>query len=122
MCIRDRSYTQRELAFLTDTRFENAMLTCARIPGTDRVVLLRERQYTEGEYLTQYNAVQRRLWLLVPALLGLAGVWVLLLRRRIARPLRRLDAAVTAQAAGRSVRVGDCLLYTSSCPARPAAG
>ena len=103
-----KSYTQRELAFLTDTRFENAMLTCARIPGTDRVVLLRERQYTEAEYLTQYDAVQRRLWLLVPAFLGLAGVWVLLLRRRIARPLRRLDAAVTAQAAGRSVRVGDC--------------
>ena len=101
-------YTERELAFLTDTRFENCLLTRAAIPGTDRVVLLRERQYTEDEYMAQYGVIQRRLWILAPAFFGLATVWVLLLRRRIAKPLRRLDTAVTAQAAGRSVRVGDC--------------
>lgn len=100
-------YTAREIAYLTGERFAGWFLTAARLDD-GRVVLLRERQVTEEAYLERYVAAQRRMWSFVPLFIAVAILWALLLYRRIARPLRRLDAAVTAQAAGRAVRVGDC--------------
>ena len=100
-------YTERELSYLTGERFAGWYLTAARL-NSGQVVLLRERLVAGESYLAQYAAAQRRMWGFVPLFLAAAVLWVLLLRRRIARPLRRLDAAVTAQAAGRPVRVGDC--------------
>lgn len=44
----------------------------------------------------------------MPLYLADAGLFIWWLRRRIARPLRKLNDAVAAQAAGHSVRVGDC--------------
>ena len=104
------SYTEAELSYLTDTRFERARLMRASVAGADgaRTVLLRERMPDDAEMLRRYGET-RRVWLaFLPLYLADAGLFIWWLRRRIARPLRRLNDAVAAQAEGRGARVGDC--------------
>ncbi len=105
------SYTQAEYEYLTDTRFDGGHLARADFTGADGksyTVLLRETLPGEAEALRLYG-LTRRIWLLfVPLYLADAGLFIWWLRRRIARPLRKLNDAVAAQAAGHSVRVGDC--------------
>ena len=102
-------YTDRELAYLTGSRYEGCQLWRAAVPGeTGAVILLRERALDEAEYARRYDQA-RQVWLIFVPLLALAtGISVWLLRRRIAGPLRQLDAAVEALSAGRSARVGAC--------------
>ncbi len=103
------AYTARELSFLTNSRFEGCFLTRAPLPGAPECwLLLRERVLSEGEYLRRYADAQRVLVPFVPLLFGAAALSVWLLWRRIAKPLRRLDDAVAAQAAGHPARAGGC--------------
>lgn len=102
------AYTDRELAYLTGARFAGCQLYRAPVPGTENTILLREREMDEAESLRRY-ALAQQVWLpFVPLLALVTGVSVWLLRRRIAGPLRQLDAAVEALSAGRSARVGVC--------------
>ena len=102
-------YTDRELSFLTNSRFEGCFLTQAPFPGNSaRRILLRERELSEEEYLRRYADAQRSLLLFLPLLFAVAALAVWLLWRRIAKPLRRLDDAVVAQADGHRGRAGGC--------------
>lgn len=105
------AYTPAEYAYLTGARFENAMLARAGFTAADgsaRTLLARESFLTDGQY---QQILSRSVWvaaLFLPLFLLTVGLFIQRLRRRIARPLEALGAAVEAQAAGRDVRVGDC--------------
>ena len=93
------SYTQAEYEYLTDTRFDGGHLARADFTGADGksyTVLLRETLPGEAEALRLYG-LTRRIWLLfVPLYLADAGLFIWWLRRRIARPLRKLTDAGAA--------------------------
>lgn len=105
------SYTPREFLYLTDRRFDGAYVSRARFTGADglaRTLLVCDKPAGEADTLRLYNRT-RWVWLIfLPLYVADAGLFIWWLRRRIARPLRRLNDAVAAQAAGRSARVGDC--------------
>ena len=105
------AYTPAEYAYLTGARFENALLARAAFTAADgsgRTLLLRESFLTDGQYQQILNRSGWVAALFLPLFLLTAGLFIRHLRRRIARPLEALGAAVEAQAAGRDVRVGDC--------------
>lgn len=104
-------YTPAEYAYLTGARFAGSYLSRALFTGgtgETHTLLLREAMATDA----QYQALYRRggwIWLLaLPLYLAVTALFILRLRRRIARPLLKLNEAVEAQAAGRDLRVGDC--------------
>lgn len=103
------AYTARELALLTGSRFSGCFLTQVPLSGAPGLrLLLRERVLGEEEYLRRYADAQQVLLPFAPLLLLAAALSVWLLWRRIARPLRQLDDAVAAQAAGHRARAGGC--------------
>ena len=106
-----QSYTQREYAYLSGSRFPDAFLSQGSFTGNDgqaMTVLLREKSVTDADYYQHY-AQSWHIWLLfLPLYLLSAGAFIWWLGRKIGRPLRRLNDAVEAQAEGRLSRVGNC--------------
>ena len=98
------SYTRREFLYLTDTRFPDAYLyrdTCPDQSGQTMTVLLRNAYITDEIYYQHYTH-SWRIWLLfIPLYLAGAGVFIWWMRRKIGRPLRRLNDAVVSQSEGR---------------------
>ncbi len=105
------AYTPSEYAYLTGSRFAGHYLYRALFAdgqGEEHTLLLRETAITDAAYQRAYRR-SGLIWLLfVPLYLAAVGLFIWRLRRRIARPLQTLNAAVEAQAEGRNVRVGDC--------------
>ncbi len=104
-------YTAAEYRYLTQSRFGSDSLQRYDFVGSDgqpRTMLLREKALTDADYLARYQQSQR-VWLLcLPLYLADAGLFIWWLRRRIARPLQRINLALEGQATGRPVRVGSC--------------
>ena len=104
-------YTPREYAYLTGERFAGCYLSRALFTdgaGAQHTLLLRETGASEMDYQWAYRQ-GGWVWLLfLPLYLGVTALFIARLRKRIARPLQKLNEAVEAQAAGRDVRVGDC--------------
>ena len=105
------AYTAAEYAYLTGSRFADSYLYRASFAdsrGAQHTLLLREAALTDAAYQRAYRR-SGLVWLLfIPLYLAAVGLFIWRLRRRIARPLQTLNAAVQAQAEGRKVRVGDC--------------
>ena len=105
------SYTQREYQLLTNTRYPDSTLRCkpfSNAQGEPMTLLLRESLWSEMDYLKHYDQ-SRMIWLLfIPLFLADAGLFIWWLSRKIGRPLRKLNEAVTSQSEGRLVRVGEC--------------
>lgn len=105
------SYTPQEYALLSGERYagdEVWRLDFVDGAGQACTALLRERAVDEGEYLRRYEQ-SGRIWLLfVPLYLLITALFIAWLSRKIGKPLRRLNDAVSSQAEGRLVRVGDC--------------
>ena len=105
------AYTREELGYLSGRRFPNYLMNrwiTADEEGQPLTVLLLERLTDDGSYYRHYQQ-SWRIWLLVlPLYLLSMAAFLWWLGRKIGRPLRRLNDAVEAQAAGRLVRVGDC--------------
>ena len=105
------AYTPTELSYLSGSRFPNSNIY--RWETTDQdgnaiTVLLREQMSDDASYYRRYQQ-SWKIWLLVlPLYLLSVGTFLWWLSRKIGRPLRRLNAAVEAQAEGRLERVGDC--------------
>lgn len=104
-------YTPEEYAYLSGRRFPEDQLIRAEFTDTQgehRTILMREKRMGTEESYQSYLAA-RWIWLLfLPLYLAAAGAFIAWMRRKIGRPLRRLNEAVEAQARGQTVRVGDC--------------
>lgn len=105
------SYTAAEYRYLTQSRFGSDFLQRYDFVGSDdqlRTILLREKALTDADYLARYQQ-SLRIWLLcLPLYLADAGLFIWWMRRRIARPLQRINQAVEGQAAGRAMQAGGC--------------
>ena len=102
------SYTEREFQYLSGRRFPGNHLTRTDNPEGAVTVLLREKYFNDADYYRRYRA-SWKIWLLViPLYLVGAGLFIWWLRRKIGRPLQRLNDAVVSQAQGKLARVGDC--------------
>lgn len=105
------AYTPEEYRYLTGARFEGSFAARAAFSGPEGqplTLLLRESYLTDAQYR---QALRSSLWiaaLFLPLSLAAAAVFIWRLRRRIARPLAALNAAVEAQGRGEDLRVGDC--------------
>ena len=108
---RRTSYTRREFLYLTGTRFPDAALYREQFVdqnGQLMTVLLRSGYISDELYYRHYSH-SWRIWLLcIPLYLAGAGLFIWWMRRKIGRPLQRLNNAVVSQSEGRVVRVGDC--------------
>ena len=102
-------YTPEEYRYLTGSRFENSFLARADGPGGQAgTLLLREAYLTDAQYRRVLGGSVWVAALFLPLYLAAAGLFIWRLRRRIARPLAALNAAVDAQSRGEDLRVGDC--------------
>lgn len=106
-----QGYTEREYQYLTGTRFPDSRMFRQEVSDADgrtMTVLFREA-YLNAESYYRIYVHSWRIWLLsLPLYLAAAGGFIWWMRRKIGRPLQRLNDAVEAQSAGRLVRVGDC--------------
>lgn len=104
-------YTRREFLYLTGARFPNASLYREQFADQDgrlMTVLLRSNYISDELYFRHYSN-SWRIWLLcIPLYLAGAGLFIWWMRRKIGRPLQRLNDAVVSQSEGRVVRVGNC--------------
>lgn len=105
------AYTPEEYRYLTGARFANSFTARATIsgPGAQPLTLLLRETYPTDAQFTQ--TLRSSVWvaaLFLPLYLAAAGLFIWRLRRRIARPLEALNAAVDAQSRGEDLRVGDC--------------
>ena len=104
------SYTENEFQYLSGRRFQGNRLTRAQAdsPQGEVTILLREKFFNDADYYRRYRA-SWKIWLLViPLYLVGAGIFIWWLRRKIGRPLQRLNDAVVSQSQGKLARVGDC--------------
>ncbi|WP_297212439.1 sensor histidine kinase [uncultured Flavonifractor sp.] len=100
------AYTRREYQLLTSGVLFRASFPLA--DGQDGTVLLRIPSVSGESYVAAYQR-SWRVWLLfLPLYLLATALFIWRLRRKIDRPLRRLNDAVAAQAENRPARVGDC--------------
>ena len=105
------AYTPEEYRYLTGARFANSFAARANVSGPEGrafTLLLRETYPTDAQYS---EALGSSVWvaaLFLPLFLLAAGLFIWRLRRRIARPLAALNAAVDAQSRGEDLRVGNC--------------
>ena len=104
-------YTAQEYALLSGQRYsgdELWRLDFVDSSGQACTALLRERAVDEGEYYRRYEQAGQ-IWLLfAPLYLLITALFIFWLSQKIGKPLRRLNDAVSSQAEGRLVRVGNC--------------
>lgn len=105
------AYTPEEYRYLTGARFENSYLARTEATGPQGgryALLLRETYPTDAQYRQVLGSSVWVAALFLPLFLATAGLFIWRLRRRIARPLAALNAAVDAQSRGEDLRVGNC--------------
>lgn len=105
------AYTPREYRYLTGTRFADGFLARADVSGPEGrpfTLLLREIYPTDAQFTQMLSSSVWVIALFLPLFLLTAGLFIWRLRRRIARPLAALNAAVEAQSRGEDLRVGNC--------------
>ena len=105
------AYTPRNTAISPAPGSRNTRSSGAEAAGPQGgafTLLLRETYPTDAQYR---QALGGSVWvaaLFLPLFLATAGLFIWRLRRRIARPLAALNAAVEAQSRGEDLRVGNC--------------
>ena len=100
------AYTQREFQLLCDGGLYRADFSAQS--GAPMTALLRLSLLSDEDYTAAYQN-SWKVWLLfLPLYLAATALFIWQLRRKIARPLRRLNDAVVAQSENRPARVGDC--------------
>lgn len=104
-------YTPREYQYLTGAPYPGTVTYSHPAAGGDGeavTVLLRKKVFQGADYDRRY-AQSWKIWLLfLPLYLVGVGGFIFWMHRKIGRPLKRLNDAVTAQAQGSFVQVGDC--------------
>lgn len=100
------SYTHREYQLLCSKELFRASF---RQPdGQSAWVVFRIPLVSDESYLSVYQS-SWKIWLLfLPLYFIVTALFIWHLKRKIARPLRRLNDAVVAQSESRPARVGDC--------------
>ncbi len=105
------AYTEREFRLLTQTYaqdYEYYRTQATGLDGQTRTVLVRLPAYTQQHY-NQVVADANRTWLLlIPLYLLTTVCFILGLRRRIGRPLARLDTAIVRFGRGEKADLTDC--------------
>ena len=100
------SYSQREYQLLTSRELFRASFR--QTDGRSATLVFRSPPVSDETYFTTYQSAWK-IWLLfLPLYFAVTALFIWLLRRKIGRPLRLLNDAVTAQAENRPARVGDC--------------
>ena len=104
-------YSEREFALMTQTYsadYEFYRVAAMGADGEERTVLVRIPAYTQQHY-NQVVADANRTWLLlIPLYLFTTVCFILGLRRRIGRPLARLDTAIVRFGRGEKADLADC--------------
>lgn len=99
-------YTQREYQLLSSKELFRASFR--QSDGQAATVVFRSPPINDETYFSSYQS-SWKIWLLfLPLYLVVTGLFIWQLRRKIGRPLRRLNDAVAAQAVNKPARVGDC--------------
>ena len=100
------SYTQREYMLLSSKELTQASFQLS--DGQSATVVFRSPLSSDDAYFQSYQN-SWRIWLLFLPLYFIAtALFIWQLRRKIARPLRKLNDAVAAQAENKPARVGNC--------------
>lgn len=100
------SYTQQEYQLLCSKELFRASFQLSN--GQAATAVFRIPQVTDDAYFAAYQNTWK-IWLLyLPLYFIVTALFIWQLRRKIARPLRRLNDAVEAQTENKPARVGDC--------------
>lgn len=100
------AYTQREYQLLSSKELFRTPFRQA--DGQSATVVFRSPPVSDETYFTIYQN-SWKIWLLfLPLYIIATALFIWHLRRKISRPLRRLNDAVSAQAVNKPARVGDC--------------